>query len=72
MATNTTAVSGVAERRKSRSVIMHELRATFARWQERARIRFELQQMTTRELADLGLMPSDISDVANGTYRRGE
>ena len=39
--------------------------------QEQARIRDELSHMSTRELADLGLMHSDIADVANGTYRRG-
>lgn len=39
--------------------------------QEQARIRDELSHMSSRELADLGLMQSDITDVANGTYRRG-
>ncbi|RYY16411.1 MAG: DUF1127 domain-containing protein [Alphaproteobacteria bacterium] len=39
--------------------------------QEQARIRDELSHMSTRELADLGLMHSDIADVAKGTYRRG-
>lgn len=39
--------------------------------QEQARIRDELSHMDSRELADLGLMRSDIADVANGTYRRG-
>lgn len=39
--------------------------------QEQARIRDELSHMSNRELADLGLMHSDIADVADGTYRRG-
>ncbi len=39
--------------------------------QEQARITGELMQMTTRELADLGLSPADIPDVARGTFRRG-
>lgn len=39
--------------------------------QEQARIRDELSHMSPRELADLGLMHSDINDVATGTYRRG-
>jgi len=39
--------------------------------QEQARIRDELSHMSSRELADLGLMFSDIDHVANGTYRRG-
>lgn len=38
--------------------------------QEQARIRDELSQMNSRELADLGLTHSDIDDVAAGTYRR--
>ncbi len=38
--------------------------------QEQARIREELSHMSPRELADLGLMASDINDVAAGTYRR--
>ncbi len=52
--------------------MFQELLAAFGRWQERGRIRFELKQMNSRELADLGLNPSDIDYVANGTYRRGE
>ena len=39
--------------------------------QEQARIRDELAHMNSRELADLGLMHSDIDDVADGSYRRG-
>jgi uncharacterized protein YjiS (DUF1127 family) len=39
--------------------------------QEQARIHDELSHMSSRELADLGLMHSDINDVAAGTYRRG-
>lgn len=38
--------------------------------QEQARIRDELSHMSSRELADLGLMQSDINDVATGNYRR--
>ncbi len=38
--------------------------------QEQARVRDELSHMSSRELADLGLMHSDIDDVATGTYRR--
>ena len=48
------------------------VRRVWARWQEEARIRGELNTMTTRELADLGLMHADINDVARGTYRRGD
>ena len=39
--------------------------------QEQARIYDELSHMSSRDLADLGLMRSDIADVAKGTYRRG-
>ena len=39
--------------------------------QEQARVRNELSQMSSRELADLGLLHSDINDVATGAYRRG-
>ncbi len=39
--------------------------------QEQARVRDELSHMSSRELADLGLMHSDINDVATGVYRRG-
>lgn len=38
--------------------------------QEQARVRDELSHMSSRELADLGLMHSDINDVATGAYRR--
>ena len=45
--------------------------AAFEHNAEKARIREELETMSGRELADLGLSYSDINDVANGTYRRG-
>ena len=71
MATTTSAVPAAARRSASgRPATFPKLRAAFGRWQEQARIRFELQQMSARELADLGLNPSDIDDVARGTYRR--
>jgi uncharacterized protein YjiS (DUF1127 family) len=41
------------------------------RHKEQARIHDELSHMSSRDLADLGLMHSDIADVAKGTYRRG-
>ncbi|MDT7951697.1 MAG: DUF1127 domain-containing protein [Acetobacteraceae bacterium] len=44
--------------------------AAFERRQERARIRGELSLMSDRELADLGLVQSDIADVAAGIFRR--
>ncbi len=73
MAINTSAVTAIGRRPVSgRATIMQDLRAAFGRWQERSRIRFELQQMSSRELADLGLNPSDIDDVANGSFRRGD
>jgi len=37
---------------------------------QRLRIHGELTQMSTRELADLGLSQADIPDVVRGTYRR--
>ena len=45
--------------------------SAFERSAEKARIREELETMSGRELADLGLNFSDINDVAAGTYRRG-
>ena len=45
--------------------------AALERNQEQARIRDELSLMNSRELADLGLVRSDIDDVATGAYRRG-
>lgn len=45
--------------------------AAFERNGDQARVRSELSHMSSRELADLGLMPSDINDVATGRYRRG-
>lgn len=73
MATNTSAASAIGRRPATgRAPMFQNLRDAFGRWQERSRIRFELQQMNSRELADLGLNPSDIDDVANGSYRRGD
>jgi uncharacterized protein YjiS (DUF1127 family) len=70
---NTTADTAVSRRAAlGRPSITQNIRAAFSRWQERSRVRFELQQMNIRELSDLGLNPSDIDDVADGTYRRGE
>jgi len=43
----------------------------FTKWQERRRIASELQIMSDRELADLGLNRSDIGIVADGTYKAG-
>jgi uncharacterized protein YjiS (DUF1127 family) len=72
LTTNTRAITAISPAAKRRPGLLDGLRAAYARWQEQARIRYELQQMTTRELADLGLSPSDINDVASGAYRRGE
>lgn len=44
--------------------------SAWRRWSEQSRIRAELRSMTARELADLGINPSDIDDVARGTFRR--
>ncbi len=52
------------------SSVFGGLRRTLQRWQEQSRIRAELNMMSHRELADLGLMASDINDVATGRYRR--
>ena len=72
MTTNLTATTAIGRRSVTgRTSLFNDLRLAYARWQERARIRFELRQMNPRELADLGLNPSDINDVANGTYLRG-
>ena len=42
----------------------------FARRRKRNRIIRELSAYSDRELADIGLVRSDIRDVANGTFRR--
>lgn len=52
--------------------IMGSMRRVMHRWSEQARIRAELNAMTARELADLGINPSDIDDVARGTFRRAQ
>jgi uncharacterized protein YjiS (DUF1127 family) len=70
MATTTTTTRLVPAPSPILSVFTRIISA-LARSQEQARIRNELSQMSARELADLGLMTSDINDVAAGTYRRG-
>ncbi len=73
MAINTSTVTTIGRRPATgRASIIQDLRDAYGRWQERSRIRLELQQMSSRELADLGLSHSDIDDVANGSFRRGE
>ena len=52
------------------SNFFHRIARAFETNQEQARIVRELSLMSTRELADLGLSPSDIPDVARGAYRR--
>lgn len=43
--------------------------ATVAAWRERQRITIELQAMSDRDLADIGLCRGDIAAVAEGSYR---
>ena len=54
----------------SRGTILDNFKRLLRRSNEKSRIAFELNQMSSRELADLGLSPSDIPDVASGRYRR--
>jgi len=72
VATNTTAARRTAPSPTTAraGTILQRLRGTWQRWQEHARIHGELTQMSTRELADLGLSQADIPDVVRGTYRR--
>ena len=73
MATNTYSTAAPAQRSAAfGNSILGNLRRSMQRWSEQNRIRTELHMMTARELADLGLAPSDIDDVATGRYRRGD
>ncbi len=72
MATNTYSTAATAQRSAPvfTNTVLGSLRRTMHRWQEQSRIRAELNMMSNRELADLGLVASDINDVAAGRYRR--
>jgi uncharacterized protein YjiS (DUF1127 family) len=56
------------------SAKLGEFRHRFRVWAEQRRtirrVEAELSTMTPRELADLGLCRSDISEVARGRFRR--
>lgn len=69
MATNTITHSAARTTVSGNSFIA-AFRRSMHRWSEQSRIRAELNSMSPRELADLGLNPSDIDEVARGTYRR--
>ncbi|WP_135080403.1 DUF1127 domain-containing protein [Terasakiella sp. SH-1] len=42
--------------------------AKFAKLKEKSRVRYELDIMSDRELADLGLQRTDIALIVDGTY----
>lgn len=43
--------------------------APLRQWRQRSALDMELRSMSDYELQDIGLVRSDISQVANGTYR---
>lgn len=72
MATQSTTQSDLAATAvpASSSGLWHSVRRRVARWRDANQIAGELQLLSTRELADLGLSQSDIPAVVNGSYRR--
>lgn len=48
----------------------HTVRAAVSAWNDARITRKALNKLTLRELDDLGLVPGDIEDIAQGTYRR--
>ncbi len=59
-----------APRALNRASRFPSVRARVACWREMARIHAELGDLSRRELAELGLVPSDIPSVARGEYGR--
>ena len=71
MATNlTVSTASPATSVRTGESIAQRLRLMVERWKESSRLRSELMQMSSREMADLGFSASDIPDIVNGTFRR--
>jgi uncharacterized protein YjiS (DUF1127 family) len=72
MATNLVTASPIesAQAAGPRSLLQRFIGA-LVRIETQSRTYFELTQMTSRELADLGLRHSDIPNVVSGNYQRG-
>ena len=61
-----------ASRAQQPSILERAFRALGGKvsaWLEAQRVRASLEQMTDRELADMGINRSDIANIVSGTHR---
>jgi uncharacterized protein YjiS (DUF1127 family) len=54
----------------NRTMILLPLLNAFQAWRNKDRVSHELNRMTDRELADIGIVRSDIESVVQGTFVR--